>query len=38
MMDFDTDADAFENDEDESLRQDQVPWTFEHVERPGKKN
>lgn len=27
---------AWENDTDESLRPDQVPWTFQHEERPGK--
>ncbi len=41
VMDVDTDKDidqmAWENDTDESLRPDQVPWTFQHEERPGKK-
>jgi hypothetical protein len=40
MMDVDSDEEIdLTNDEvvDElALRQDQIPWTFEHVERPGK--
>ncbi|KAL3774658.1 hypothetical protein HJC23_002467 [Cyclotella cryptica] len=39
VMDIDTDKDidqmAWANDTDESLRSDQVPWTFQHEERPG---
>jgi hypothetical protein len=33
FMDVDVDTD---DDKDNSLHPDQVPWTFEHVERPGK--
>jgi len=40
VINVDTDEEidqmAWENETDESLRPDQVPWTFQHEERPGK--
>ena len=42
MMDIETDLSTDQMTDDDidqmSLRPDQIPWTFEHVERPGKSN